>query len=209
MLEGAAQCALEVREEDGETKLSGSFPYNSTATLSDGGRRGRPRKEKFAPGAFEYRVNEPEVEINLLVGHDFGKPLASKLSDTLTLRDTPEALTFEAIILKAIRETQHGRDMLAMLTAGLAVGISPGFRIPPERAVEDAEEVTEEPDNGEPDENGDPQRGALIRTIKAALLYELSIVTRPAFPDAQVEQRNWQPTAAGNRIVVPAAYRWR
>jgi uncharacterized protein len=32
---------------------------------------------------------------------------------------------------------------------------------------------------------------AVIRRVKAALLYELSIVTRPAYPEAQVEARSW------------------
>jgi hypothetical protein len=94
---------------------------------------------------------------------------------------------FEASI-PAIAETSHGRDALAMIAAGLAVGISPGFRIPPKRAVPDAEEIEEEdddPDNGE--------HRAIIRTIKAALLYELSIVTRAAYSEAQVEARNWCP----------------
>lgn len=204
-----AEGKLELREEGGETRLYGSFPYNKTATLSDGGRRGRPRKEKFAPKAFEYRVEDPDAQIHLLVGHDFNKPLASKLSDSLTLKDTPEALTFEAVLSDAIKETQHGKDILAMLLAGLAIGISPGFRIPPERAVKEAEKIEQEVDDGSLDENGDPQYGALIRTVIAALLYEISIVTRPAYEDATVEQRNWQPDGPSSRVVVPAAYRWR
>lgn len=48
-------------------------------------------------------------------------------------------------------------DALAALAAGLIVGISPDFRIPPQQTVPNAEEVTEE----------DPSEGrALIRTIK-------------------------------------------
>lgn len=185
MLHAVAEGALAIRQEDGETKLRGRFPYNSKATLSDGGRRGRPRKEQFASRAFDYRVRDPEAEIHLLVGHDFGKPLASKLAGSLALTDGEDALTFEARVAPEVAETSHGRDVLAMIAAGLAVGISPGFRIPPERAVEDAEEVEEE----------DPEEGdALIRTVKAALLYELSIVTRPAYTESEVEARRWQLT---------------
>ena len=211
MLHGAAEGRLEVRQEgDGSRILRGSFPYGVTATLSDGGRKGRPRKERFASRAFQYRVEQPDAEIHLLVGHDYGKPLASKLTETLTLQDGDDALSFEARILPSVLETVHGRDALALLTAGLAVGLSPGFRLPPERAVEDAEEVTREPANGEPDENGDPQQGAIIRTVKAALLYELSLVTRPAFEEAQVEARRWQAdTPARLPAAVPAQWRWR
>ena len=67
---------LEVRREpDGSVKLAGRFPYGKTAVLSDGGRRGRPRKERFAPRAFQFRVDDPEAEIHLLSGHSFDKPL--------------------------------------------------------------------------------------------------------------------------------------
>jgi hypothetical protein len=206
MLHGAAEGRLEVRQEgDGSRILRGSFPYGVTATLSDGGRKGRPRKERFASRAFQYRVEQPDAEIHLLVGHDYGKPLASKLNETLTLQDGDDALSFEARILPSVLETVHGRDALALLSAGLAVGLSPGFRLPPERAVEDAESVEREPNN--PDEG---QHGAVIRTVKAALLYELSLVTRPAFEEAQVEARRWQADDPDRLPAsVPAPWRWR
>lgn len=189
MLWGGHQGELELRRAgDGAQVLAGRFPYGKLAVLSDGGREGRPRKEVIAPGAFEHRLADPEEDIHLLVGHDFGLPLASKATRSLTFRDTPQALLFEARISPAVAATQHGRDVLALIGAGLAVGISPGFRIPPRRAVEKAEEITEEPD-----EPARGMHGALIRTIFAALLYELSIVTRPAYSDAQVQARSWSP----------------
>ena len=203
--------ALELRrDDDGGVRLSGRFPYGPAAVLSDGGRTGRPRKERFAPRAFEYRVNKPDEDIHLLLGHDYDHPLASKKTGTLSLRDTAAALLFDARITPRIAETSHARDALALIAAGLAVGISPGFRIPPERAVPDAEEIDQEADDGTLDEQGQPRRGAIIRTIKAALLYELSVVTRPAYEDATVEMRNWDC-----RRIVPvkprihAAARWR
>ena len=129
------------------------------------------------------------MEIHLLSGHSFDKPLASKHRGSLLLRDTADALSFTATIARAVAETSHGRDALALISAGLAVGISPGFRMPPERAVPraEAEEVTEEPNR--PDRG---EHGALIRTVKQAILVELSVVTRPAYSDATVEARNWE-----------------
>ncbi|MEL6364334.1 MAG: HK97 family phage prohead protease [Pseudomonadota bacterium] len=173
-------------------RLQGSFPYNRPALLSDGGRRGRPRKEVVAPGAFRFRIEEPAEEIYLLAGHRYDKPLASKRAGTLTFTETAAALLISAVVTPLIAETQHGRDAISLLTAGLATGLSPGFRMPPERVVppEQAEEITEEPDNPEEGENR-----ALIRTIKDALLYEFSVVTQPAYPDAQVEARRWTPPA--------------
>jgi len=187
MLWGGHSGGLELRRaSDGSTRLRGSFPYNKRAVLSDGGRTGRPRKEGFASRAFSYRVEDQKEEIHLLVGHDFGQPLASRGAKTLTLTDGDDALTFEATITPELREVSWVRDVLAGIAAGLVVGISPGFRIPPERAVKNAETIEEEP--------VDPARGmhgAIIRTISAALLYELSLVTRPAYPETQVEMRDW------------------
>jgi HK97 family phage prohead protease len=200
MLWGAIESSgIEIRAKGGSRIVSGSFPYNSRATLSDGGKRGRPRKEQFAPGAFKFSVDE-NIEVHILVGHSFDKPLASRGAGTLILEDTADALNFEATITPEIVNTSHGQDALAMLSAGLIAGISPGFRIPPERTVPNAESIEEE----------DPGEGtAIIRTINDAILYELSLVTRPAYPETQVEARNWQPTATDQTNRVSHRYRWR
>lgn len=179
---------LEVRQEGEDVRLLGTFPYNSTAVLSDGGRRGRPRKEQFAPRAFEFSISQPETEIHLLVGHSFDRPLASKQNNTLFFRDSHEALTFEAVITPEVQRTTHWTDVLALVRSGLAVGISPGFRLPPERAV--ARELAERIE----EEDLDPANGmhrAIIRTILQAILVEMSIVTRPAYPEAQIQARSW------------------
>jgi len=211
ILFGASESGLELRRQsDGSTRLAGRFPYGRIAVLSDGGRSGLPRKEQFGPRAFGYRVELPEQEIHLLVGHSFDRPLASRGAGTLRLTDSDQALTFEATIVPAIAETSHGRDALAMIGAGLAIGLSPGFRMPPARAVppEQAERIEEEPVRPERGEHG-----AIIRTILQALLYELSIVTRPAYDEAQVEARNWSPpTIPPDRSLSAAArhrLRWR
>lgn len=186
MLWAGSDGGLELRRAgDGSARLQGRFPYNKPAVLSDGGRNGRPRKEVVASRAFAYRVDRPEEDIHLLVGHSYDRPLASRGAGTLKLRDADDALTFEAVIAPEMQEVSYVRDFLAAFGAGLIMGISPGFRIPPERAVKDAEKVEEE----------DPKEGmAIIRTVLAALLYELSVVTRPAYPEAQVESRSWQAT---------------
>jgi len=209
---------LEIRKRgDGSRRLRGRFPYKRKAVLSSGGRNGRPKKEQFAPRAFAYRVEDPNEDIHLLVGHDYGKPLASKSTGTLALQDSDEALTFEATITPQISDTTHGRDALALLESGLAIGLSPGFMIPPKRAVANAEKIE--------DEGYDPSRGmfnAIIRTIFAALLYELSIVTKPAYDEATVEHddlgnpideqitsRNWEVTDSGIAVPVHPLRRWR
>jgi HK97 family phage prohead protease len=140
------------------------------------------------------------LDIHLLVGHDFGQPLASRQAGSLSLESTRSALTFEAELSEEVLSTSHGRDAMAMLSAGLIGGISPGFRIPPERTVPNAETIEEE----------DPSEGtAIIRTINEAILFELSLVTRPAYPDTQVEARNWEPTIKTDDLKRNPTYRWR
>lgn len=189
MLTGFADGGLELRKRDsGALSLQGRFPYGKRAVLSDGGRSGRPKKEVIAPGAFAYRVNDPKEDIHFLVGHSFDKPLASRAAGTLDISDSKDALVFTATISPEMQEVSYVRDILASVAAGLTLGLSPGFRLPPKRAVPEPELIEDEghdPDNGE--------HNAIIRTVLQALLYEVSIVTRPAYPEAQVEARNWEP----------------
>ena len=199
---------LELRAGGGRgRRLRGRFPYGDSnrAIVSDGGRTGRPRKEVFAARAFEYRVADPKAEIHLLIGHDYGKPLASKLTGGLVLRDSAEALVFDADISPEIASTSYFLDWFAGFSAGLVVGLSPGFRIPPPAAVppEEAEKVEEE----------DPKEGrALIRTIFQALLFEISLVTAPAYPETEVEARTASRAAAlvaARQRALEAHRRWR
>ncbi|GAB5449902.1 MAG: hypothetical protein Hals2KO_02300 [Halioglobus sp.] len=190
MLYGYAPCDLEVRRAAGTITIVGQFNYGSTATLSAGGKGRRPLKERIHSEAFSFAVQDPEREINLLFGHSWDKPLASKLGGSLALRDTKEALHFEARIADEVANTSHGKDALALLGAGLATGVSPAFRVPD---IPNAETVEQE----------NPASGkALIRTVRQAVLYELSIVTRGAYPDAQaqIDQRSWELTQSVARI---------
>lgn len=207
MLWGGHDGGLELRKRaSGAMSLAGRFPYNKRAVLSDGGRSGRPRKEVIAPRAFAYRVDRPEEDIHLLVGHSYDRPLASRLAGTLDLKDGDDALTFAATITLEMQEVGYVRDFLGGFDSGLIRGISPGFRIPPKRAVRVAETVE--------DEGSDPENGAhnaIIRTVLQALLYELSVVTRPAYDETQLEARTWETRPAA--LPVPArmgrAWAWR
>lgn len=193
MLWGGHDGELELRRSgDGATRLRGRFPYGKKAVLSDGGRKGKPRKEIIAPRAFAYRINDPKEDIHLLAGHSYDRPLASRSAGTLDIADSAEAVTFMARIAPELERASWVQDVLGALSAGLIKGISPGFRLPPERAVQEAEQVTEEP--------YDPSRdmyGAIIRTVLDALLFELSLVTVPAYDETQVEERNWNARACG------------
>ena len=158
---------LEVREaEGGATRLRATFPYGAPAELARG------RSEVIAARAFAERI-EAGGDIHLLSGHDFNRPLASRSAGTLELRETESALELEASISAELRAVSYVADFLTAHRAGLVRGISPGFRVPP---------------GGERIE----RRGdGLLRTITRAELFEVSTVTRPAYPAAQIEARSW------------------
>lgn len=174
---------LELRREGKRPVIAGRFPYGSLAVIAD---RGQVRKERIMPKAFSFALGkEDDREINLLFGHDFDKPLASRNNGSLILDDTDEALTFTATIADDLMDVTHVRDALAMLGAGLVTGISPGFRVPPKETVPNNERLDPEP--------GNP--GVFIRTLLALVLYELSLVTRPAYQASQAELRALQTAA--------------
>jgi uncharacterized protein len=187
MLWGGFKGGLNVRTlADGETRLSGRFPYSSVTTLSDGVEK---RREVFEARAFGASV-ATDGDIHLLVHHDFDRPLASRAAGSLTIEDTDEALTFEATLAPEMRNVGYVRDFLSTLAAGLVGGISPGFRVP---------------------KGGDYVKRSgqgLLRVVRSADLLEISAVTRPAYPHAQIEARNWTPDIALGRKL-PAVQRWR
>lgn len=167
---------LEVRQLGGRPTISGRFPYRSLAVLSD---RGAVRKESIEPGAFAYTLDDPARDVHLLVGHSFDKPLASRKAGSLTLKDTQDFLEFVAQIPEGADRASHVVDALAMLGAGLIQGISPGFRVPPKEVVPEAEKLEPEP--------GNPR--VFIRRLFQLMLFELSLVTRPAYEQSRAELR--------------------
>ena len=166
---------LEIRQIGGVSRLIGSFPYGTLATVSD---RGRVRKESIASGAFRFAIDDPERRIDILVGHDFGKPIASRAAGTLDIEDTVDAVRFEARLPDD--PPSWVTDAEKSIRAGIMTGLSPGFRVPPRSVVSDAETLIPEP--------GNPT--VSIRQINHAMLREFSIVTSGAYLDAAVDLRS-------------------
>ncbi|SEJ87745.1 Caudovirus prohead protease [Marinovum algicola] len=192
MLWGAHTGSLELRTEGGETRLRAIFPYGRETVMAEGIALGRERREVIASRAFADRLERGD-DIHFLAGHDFNKPLASRSAGTLDLSETDEALTINARISADMGQVSYVRDFLSAHAAGLVRGLSPGFRVRP------GGETVEERGN------------AILRTIKAADLIEISAVTKPAYSQAQIEARNWQPIGeVAHRLTHrPAAIRWR
>ena len=168
---------LETRQDSqGRPVYAGRFPYGSMATRAD---RGTVRKEVFESHAFEFSINDETRRIDFLAGHSFDRVLASRSAGTFTIRDTAEAVLFEATLPIESAQTSWQRDFALAHGQGLIRGVSPGFTVPPRGVVPGAERLIPEP--------GNP--GVMIRSIGAAVLFEVSAVTRPAYPDTGLEER--------------------
>ena len=173
---------LELREAGTTPVLAGRFPYSVPTVLADG------RSEVFDKRAFGGSVNDGG-DIHLLLHHDMDKPMASRSAGSLKLTDSDEALEFEATMSADIRAVGYVSDFLAVLRSGLVGGVSPGFRV---------------------NEGGDYVKrvsSGLMRVVKSANLVEISAVTKPAYPAAQIEARSWQVTAP--ELKAQIADRWR
>ena len=166
--------SFEIRQ-DGDG-LEGSFFYDVDTVISDraqdGGemetrRQDGVRKQRVAPRAFSFTLGAPDRDIQLLAGRSGDNVLASKLSGTLILTDSPEALRFR---VERLPETQAARDLRAVLAADAAEpGIQPLFRIPPPETVPEAVEIIPEP--------GNP--GVFIEVVRQAVLTAIAVVYRP------------------------------
>ena len=181
---------LELRQRGGARQLRGRFPYGKRAVISD---RARVRKEMFRSGSFSFSLNDETRKIDLLVGHDFGKPIANRQTGSLVLTDSEEALTFIATL--SDDAPTWVLDAEKAIRNGTMTGLSPGFRVPPKDVVPNAERYVAE--------EGNP--GVMIREINDAVLREFSVVTAGAYDDAYVDLR-----AEGNAVLVAprSVYEW-
>ena len=154
--------------QDGEG-IRGEFAYDTDTIVSA---TGKVRKERIKPGAFDYAINAPDREINLMIG-DNSKPLASKIAGSLILENTPTALKFR---VKSLPRTSYVSDFLGLLrgksvTPGVVPFFSPTPRAVARRLFANGLAVDEEPE----------EKGSSIfrRIVKSALLTGLSILFRP------------------------------
>lgn len=204
---------LEIRARSGRRSLRGRFPYSAgpgrgMATIRD---RGRVRKERIEGDAFGWQLREfakvqqemaemiegavdqaraellrQELErrnVHILAGHSYDRPLGDLRSGTARVTSTREAVDFEVDLPDESDMPSWMRDTVKAVSAGLAGGVSPGFRVPPAAAVRDAEVFEPEP--------GNP--AVQVRVIRQAVLSELSVVTRPAYSATDVDVRAFDP----------------
>jgi HK97 family phage prohead protease len=120
-------------------------------------------REQIAPGAFKASLSG---DVRALFDHDTAHVLGRTKAGTLRLSEDERGLAVEI----DLPDTQTGRDLRESMNRGDIDGMSFGFR------------VTKQ----EWDESGETP----LRTIREVELFEVSVVTFPAYADTEVALRS-------------------
>lgn len=155
--------AATIERVEGRTLYGVAIRYNTDSKpIQMGG--GRSFVEQIAPGAFRDSITANEVELHWMHGGT-ADVVASQASGTLVLRDTPEALYFEATVGGTAQDDLY----LDRVKRGLVPDMSFGFTVP-----QDGDQWT----------NGNTRRRVL-----RGRLYELSPVPEGAYSETMVNTR--------------------
>ena len=129
-------------------------------------------REQIAPGAFKPSLTG---DVRALFDHDSSHVLGRTKSGTLRMSEDEHGLAVEI----DLPDTQTGRDLRESMARGDIDGMSFGFR------------VTKQ----EWDESGETP----LRTIREVELFEVSVVTFPAYADTEVALRSLEDTRKEQR----------
>jgi HK97 family phage prohead protease len=163
--------------DDGKKKLRGHAAVFNALSEDLGGFR-----EQITPGAFTDALTTDDVR--LLINHD-GLPLARNLSGTLKLTEDARGLAIEADLDEDDPDVQR---LLPKLLRGDVNQMSFGFSVRP---------------GGQDWAKND--EGQTIRTLKKLRLFDVSVVTYPAYTQTDVavrELRTWEQS-----LKAPTPYR--
>ena len=206
--------AFEIRARGDRRVLSGRFPLGKTATVKSSG---RTRKERFKSGSMSWQVREFEklqgeladvmkssidearkqilteqledaIEKRntfLLVGHSYDRAIADMRSGTLAVNHSRNAVTLEAELPADDEMPSWVRDAVLAVKGKQLRGISPGFQVAR---------------GGEHLEREDPSAGdSMVRVIDDAVVFEYSLVARPAYAGTDVDARADSPIVSSRR----------
>lgn len=122
-------------------------------------------KERILPGAFTRALSHNE-DIHFLAEHDANKILASTRNNSLKLVEDEKGLFMEA----TISPTSYGRDYHTLIKDGILRNMSFGFNV-----VKDSWRKMND--------------GTYTRDISDLKLFEVSVVTNPAYPQSTISAR--------------------
>lgn len=167
---------LEYRAAEGDgggVKIYGrAVPWDSLSVpLWRDYRTGKPVRERFKRGAFSEILAKAGLDIVALRDHEDSRLLGRTLSGTLRVYESGEGLDYDF----DVPDTSDGRDVAVLVRRRDLRGSSFAFGVVPKSPHEEWEETATE----------------IIRTIhRAAILEDVSPVTRPAYPASQVSARS-------------------
>ena len=124
-----------------------------------------PFIEKIMPGAFKKALKNNN-DIHFLAEHDSNKILASTRNNSLTLSEDEKGLKMKASISK----TTYGKDYYQLIKDGILRNMSFGFF-----PIKDTWKKN--------------SQGILERSISELALFEVSVVTNPAYPTTAISAR--------------------
>ena len=152
---------LEMRASEGESGpvIEGYAAVFDSLSVDLGGWR-----ERIAPGAFKRTIGESDVRA--LWDHDAKYVLGRNRAGTLALEEDARGLRIQA----QPPATQWAADLMTMMKRGDVNQMSFGFYVR-------QDEWVEEPDFG------------LVRVLRDVDLFDVSVVTYPAYPATSAEAR--------------------
>lgn len=134
-------------------------------------------REKFEAGAFAANLRT-DPDVKALVDHDPSKLLGRTTSGSLSVKEDDKGLLMRV----KMPDTQLGRDTVTLVNRGDLTQMSFAFRTKSER--------WDQTDDGE------------IRTVTEADLFDVSLVTYPAYPETSVQVRSGDGVVAIDMEVV-------
>jgi uncharacterized protein len=145
-------------KENEPVKISGyAAIFNSRTSI------GNWFDEIIAPGAFDRSISAKNADIRALVNHDWNKVIGRTKAQTLVLREDEKGLYFEI----ELPNTSYARDLAESMERGDIDQCSFGFDV----------------DDGK--ERWDYSQEPALRTLEEVELYEVSIVSLPAYEETE------------------------
>ena len=169
---------LRAQQKEGQNYISGYAATYSTLSEDLGWWR-----ERIMPGAFDRAVNEKQ-DVRHLINHDANQVLGRTVSGTTELKSDVKGLYFRTLL----PDTSFARDLMVSMQRGDITECSFAFIAARQSWVED--ELTDDPSM------------EYIRQIEDVDLYDISIVTYPAYPgtSAEVKMRSMFPDGVPEEI---------
>ena len=127
--------------------------------------------EEIRKGAFDDSLQDNQVLA--LYGHDYNKPLG-RLGANLSLRSDDIGLYFE---LRVNPNVSWAKDTYELVKDGVLTGMSFGFCCK--------------------DDDWNEENGNAIRSVNKAELFEISVVSSPAYLDSSVSCRSYEQYKEG------------